>query len=63
MSKREMIAREVGRLSEADLDRLLAFLHAPAEQRADASVPLMAAEPALAKDWLSPDEDAAWANL
>ena len=63
MSKRELVAQQVGRLSEQDLDRLLAFLRALAEEHSDASLPTMAAEPALAKDWLAPEEDAAWANL
>lgn len=63
MSKRELITQELGRLSEADLDRLLAFLRTLAEDHAEAMVPTMAAETALAKDWLSPEEDAAWASL
>ena len=63
MSKRELITQELGRLSEQDLDRLIAFLRALAEEHADASVPAMAAESALAKDWLTPEEDAAWASL
>lgn len=63
MSKRELIARELGRLSEPDLDRLLTFLRTLAEDHAEATVPAMAAEAALAKDWLSPEEDAAWASL
>jgi hypothetical protein len=63
MSKRELIAQELGRLSEPDLDRLLAFLRTLAEDHAEATVPTMAAETALANDWLSPEEDAAWASL
>jgi hypothetical protein len=63
MSKRELISQELGRLSEPDLDRLLAFLRTLAEDHAEETVPTMAAETALAKDWLSPEEDAAWASL
>ncbi len=63
MSKRELIAQELGRLSERDLDQLLAFLRSLEEAHAEAAAPAMAAESALAKDWLSPEEDAAWANL
>jgi hypothetical protein len=63
MSKREIIAQELGRLSEPDLDRLLSFLRTLAEDRAETTVPTMAAETALAKDWLSPEEDAAWDGL
>ena len=63
MSKRELIARELDRLPEQDLDRLLAFLRSLKEAHTDAAVPMLAAESSLAKDWLTPEEDAAWANL
>ena len=63
MSKRELIARELDRLAEQDLDRLLAFVRSLKEAHADAAMPALAAESALAKDWLTPEEDAAWANL
>jgi len=63
MSKREQIAQEIGRLSDADLDRLLAFARTLADQHAEASLPALAAEPVLAADWLTPEEDAAWASL
>ena len=51
MSKRELIAVQLERLPEQELDRLLAFLQS------------LAAESSLAKDWLAPEEDAAWASL
>lgn len=63
MSTRELIAQELGRLSERDLDRLLAFVRKLEEDQAEAAAPALAAESALAKDWLCPEEDAAWANL
>ncbi|MBN8732139.1 MAG: DUF2281 domain-containing protein [Acidobacteria bacterium] len=63
MSKQEQIAQEIGRLSEADLDRLIAFARTLAEQHAEVSLPALAAEPVLATDWLTPEEDAAWASL
>ena len=63
MSKRELIDQELGRLSEIELDRLLEFLRVLSEEHAEASVPMLAAESSLAEDWLSPEEDAAWANL
>ena len=44
------------------LDKLLAFLRSP-RAHADAEMPALAAESALAKDWLTPEEDGAWANL
>ena len=63
MSTREVIARELERLPEQDLDKLLAFLRSLKEAHAETAVPTLAAESALAKDWLTPEEDAAWANL
>ena len=63
MSKRELIAQELGRLSEHDLDRVLAFVRKLEDDQAEAAAPPVAAESALAQDWLSPEEDAAWANL
>jgi hypothetical protein len=47
MSTRELIDRELDSMLQQDLDKL----------------PLLAAESSLSKDWLSPEEDAAWANL
>lgn len=58
-----MVARELDRLPERDLDRLLAFLRALNEASDDAAVPMLAAETVLANDWLSPEEDSAWADL
>ena len=63
MSKRELISRELDRLPEQDLDRLLEFLRALQEAHDDATVAMFAAESALSKDWRAPEEDAAWANL
>ena len=63
MSKRELIDRELDRLPEQDLDRLLAFVQSLKEAHTDAMMPALVAESALAKDWLTPEEDAAWANL
>jgi len=33
------------------------------EMSSDAAMPLLAAETSLANDWLSPEEDSAWADL
>jgi len=63
MSKRELIARELDRIPEQDLDKLLAFLRSLKESHAEAALPMLAAESSLAKDWLTPEEDAAWDNL
>lgn len=63
MSKREQIEQEISRLTDADLDRLLSFARTLAEQHAEASLPALAAESVLATEWLTPEEDAAWASL
>ena len=63
MSKRQLIASELDYLPEKDLDRLLIFIHALKEARADSEAPVLAAQSALAKDWLANEEEAVWANL
>jgi hypothetical protein len=63
MSKRELVARELDHLLEQDLDRLLSFLRSLRVAHADATLPTLAVESALAKEWLTPEEDEAWANL
>ena len=63
MSKRELIAHELDRLPEQDLDKLLAFVRSLKEAHTETAVPTVAAESALAKDWLTAEEDAAWVNL
>ena len=63
MTTREILARELDRLPDRDLDKLLAFLRALNDANADTVVAMLAAETALAKDWLSPEEDSAWADL
>jgi hypothetical protein len=63
MSKRELIVRELDRMPEQDLDVLLAFLRSLKESQAEEAMPMLAAESSLAKDWLTPEEDEAWANL
>jgi hypothetical protein len=63
MSKRELIARELDQIPEQDLDKLLAFLRLLREANAETATPMLAAESSLARDWLTPEEDAAWANL
>lgn len=63
MSTREVIARELERLPEEDLDKLLEFLRLLKDAHAENVVSTIAAESALAKDWLTSEEDAAWASL
>lgn len=63
MSTREVIVRELEKLPEGDLDKLLAFLRLLKDAHAETEAATLAAESALAKDWLTPEEDAAWASL
>jgi len=63
VSTREVIARELERLPEEDLDKLLEFLRLLKDAHAENVVSTIAAESALAKDWLTSEEDAAWASL
>ena len=56
-------AQEVNSLSDSDFNRLQEFLKSLGEEHLEASLPAAVAESALRKDWLSPEEDAAWANL
>ena len=63
MGKRELIVRELDRLPERDLDKVLAFLRAINETRSQAAMPALASETTLAKDWLSPEEESAWGDL
>ena len=63
MSKKELIARELDQLPEQDLDRLFVFLRVLQSEHSEKHALLAAAETSLAKDWLTPEEDAAWADL
>jgi hypothetical protein len=63
MSKREQIVKELDHLPEQDLDKLLEYLLMLREPHGETAVPALAAESALAKDWLTPEEDAAWEGL
>jgi hypothetical protein len=61
MSKRERIAMELDHMPEQALDKLPAFLQSLKEAHAETAAPLLAAESPLAKDRLTPEEDATWA--
>ena len=63
MSKKEIIAHELDNAAEGDLDALLSFIRKLKAKRADNTSAALLAESALAKDWLTPEEEAAWADL
>jgi hypothetical protein len=63
MGKRELIARELVRLPEQDLDKLLAMLRSLRDAHTEAVTPMLTAQSSLAQDRSAPEEDAAWASL
>ena len=63
MSKKELIVRELDRVPEQDLEKLLAFLRMLRETHAETELATFAAESSLSKDWLTQEEDEAWAGL
>lgn len=63
MSNRELIARELDSVPEEDLDALLRFIRSLKSEHTGEAAPALLAESSLAKDWLTPEEDTAWADL
>jgi hypothetical protein len=63
MSKRELVAHELETLPDRDLDRLLSFVRSLKSLHSDKELPMLAAESSLSKDWLTPEQDEAWADL
>jgi len=64
MSVPELIEKEVATLPEPlqrEVHDFVRFLHFKSE--GDSFNGLLLSESALAKDWNTPEEDAAWANL
>jgi hypothetical protein len=48
---------------EKDFDALLGFIRSLKARSGEVAAPALLAESSLMKDWLSPEEDAAWADL
>ncbi|MGA3023204.1 MAG: DUF2281 domain-containing protein [Bryobacteraceae bacterium] len=63
MSKKEIIVRELETVPEEEFDAVLRFIHSLKSKDADAAAPALLAESSLMKEWLSPEEEAAWADL
>ena len=63
MSKKEIIFQELESVPEKDFDTLLIFIHSLKSRNAEDPAPALLAESSLMKDWLSPEEEAAWADL
>jgi hypothetical protein len=60
---RDLIDRELDRTPQQEIDKLLTQLKFLRDTQVEAVLPILAAESSLSKDWLSPEEDAAWADL
>lgn len=64
MSTQELIVNEVEKLPEALQRKVYDFARSLREKSADENFNgLLLSSSALAKDWDTPEEDAAWANL
>lgn len=64
MNKRKQIQDEVDRLPDGALDELLEFVRAVKRKGVDERhTTTQVSEKALARDWLLPEEDAAWYDL
>ena len=63
MSKKQIIVQELESVPEKDFDALLGFIRSLKARSGEDAAPALLAESALMKDWLSPEEDAAWADL
>jgi len=64
MTTQELLIQEISTTPEPILAEVYHYLrYLKTEQVADRFEGLVASHSALAKDWDSPEEDAAWANL
>jgi len=63
MSKKEIVLQELESVREEDFDALLGFVHFLRCKNAEDAAPALLAQSSLMKDWLSPEEDAAWQDL
>jgi len=64
MTKKETLINEIDKIPEPLLDELLDFINflktKVLKEKYDT---MIVSEPLLKKDWLSPEEDAAWKDL
>ncbi len=64
MTKKERVVQEVEQVPDAFLDEALDFLrYLKTKAVADGLETLITSESSLQKDWLRPEEDAAWQDL
>ncbi|MGA2242562.1 MAG: DUF2281 domain-containing protein [Verrucomicrobiota bacterium] len=63
MSTRELIEKEIADLPEPMQREVFNFARSLRTKQKDSFNGLLLSETALAKDWNTPEEDAAWASL
>jgi hypothetical protein len=64
MTKKELLINEIEQAPEPILDEMLEYVHFLKEKLTHPQMETaMAGESSLGKDWLKPEEDAAWQNL
>ncbi len=63
MTTQELLIQEIATTPEPILAEVYNYLRYLKAERSDGFNGLMASHSALAKDWNTPEEDAAWANL
>jgi hypothetical protein len=64
MTKKELLINEIEQAPEPILEEMLEYVHFLKEKMARQQMETaLASESSLGKDWLKPEEDAAWQNL
>ena len=64
MTKKETLMNEINKMPEPLLDELLDFIQfLKTKVLREKYDTMVVSEPILKKDWLSPEEDAAWKDL
>ncbi len=62
MNKKQIIVQKLESVPEKDFDALLGFIRSLKARSGEDAEPALLAESALMQDWLSPEEDASWAD-
>jgi hypothetical protein len=64
MTRRDIVLKELQEMPEPLLEEVLDFVRYLRDKVArEGFETAIASEPALGRDWLTPEEDAAWADL
>lgn len=63
MSEKEKLKIEIEKLSDQKAGEVLDYVRFLVKQENEVMSSTLVSEPSLAKDWLKPEEDEAWADL